>query len=125
MVWGLLERGKGQRGLRGRGVIDVLETAGLLVDYIEISPEIDQDPVRGLSTIKEYVDSNPDVRFIIADHGGLTSKLAAFLRTIEKKPGEIIGAGFDLSEGVVLGIEDGYIGVVQDHAPDLRAVFLR
>jgi len=118
LVWGLL--GEEMRGLRSKGCIDALEKAGLTVDYMEISPEVDGSPALGTPAITGYISSRPDVKLIITDHGGLTATLETYLKSAGKKPGEIIGAGFDLTPATVEGIRKGYVGVVLDQQPYLQ-----
>ena len=55
-----------------------------------------------------------DVKLIIADHGNLTSTLGTFLKAANKKPGDIFGAGFDLSAATASAIKDGWVGAVLD-----------
>ena len=70
-VWGLLSQPS--RGERTQGVIDALEEAGVTVDYQEIDPATNADPVAGTATIAGYIASNPDVKLVVTDHGGLTA----------------------------------------------------
>jgi simple sugar transport system substrate-binding protein len=123
LVWGLIETEQDHRGLRGQGVIDALEKSGIIVDYIEITPEIQQDTRKGLNVIKEYIHSNQNVKLIVIDHGGLTAKFGYFLKELGIKPGEIIGAGFDITAGSVSGIKEGYIGIVADQQSYLQGYF--
>ncbi len=69
MVWGLLSQPS--RGERTKGVIDALEEAGLTVDYLEIDAATNADPAAGTPTFTGYVSSNPDVKLVVTDHGGL------------------------------------------------------
>jgi len=50
----------------------------------------------------------------------LTSAAPTILKTLGKKPGDIIVAGFDLSSDTVAGIKNGYIGLVSDQQPYLQ-----
>jgi simple sugar transport system substrate-binding protein len=51
---------------------------------------------------------------IITDHGSLTSSLGMFLKAAGKNPGDIFGAGFDLSGDTATAITDGWVGAVLD-----------
>ena len=42
------------------------------------------------------------------------------MKAAGKKPGEICGAGFDLSAPIVKGVQDGSIAVVLDQQPFLQ-----
>lgn len=118
LVWGLLAQE--MRGLRSKGCIDGLEEAGVTVDYIEITAEVDKDPPLGTPSITGYISAHPDVKLIITDHGGLTATLETYLKTAGKKPGEVKGAGFDLTAATVEAIRNGYCGVILDQQPYLQ-----
>ncbi len=116
-VWGLkrLEN----RGRRARAIIKTLEDAGLKVDYLEISPEVDKDTALGTPIITGYLSSNPDCKLMIMDHGALTSQVGNYLRAAGVKPGEIFAAGFSLSPATATAIEEGYLTLVSEHQPYL------
>ncbi|MGL1930874.1 MAG: substrate-binding domain-containing protein [Desulfotalea sp.] len=117
MIWGLkrLE----QRGKRARAMIRTLEEAGVIVDYIEISPEVDKDSSMGTPVITGYVSSHPDCKMILIDHGALTSQSGNFLRAAGIKPGEIFVGGFSLSPATATAIEEGYVDLVSEMQPYL------
>jgi simple sugar transport system substrate-binding protein len=118
MVWGLLAQPT--RGLRTKGVIDALTEAGLVVDNIEIDDAVNADPPAGAPTFAGYVSSNPDVKLIVLDHGGLTASAETYMNAAGKEPGEIAIAGFDLSPATAAAIESGYTGLVIDQQPWLQ-----
>jgi len=118
LVWGLLAQET--RGLRTQGCIDALEEAGLTVDYLEISDEINSDATMGTPVITGYISANPDVKLIITDHGALTSTVGTYLKAANVEPGEISTAGFDLSSASVEAIRSGYLGLILDQQPWLQ-----
>ncbi|MFW6137775.1 MAG: substrate-binding domain-containing protein [Spirochaetota bacterium] len=117
-VWGL--KREPTRGLRTRGAIDALEEAGLKVDYLEISPEVDKDASAGIPTIVGYLQKNPDCKLIITDHGQLTATIPTYLRAAGLGPNEVYGAGFDLAPPTLEGIESGYVDLVHSQQPFLQ-----
>jgi simple sugar transport system substrate-binding protein len=118
LVWGLLSQET--RGLRTKGCIDALEEAGLKVDYLEISNEINADSTLGTPVLTGYISANPDVKLVITDHGNLTSTVGTFMKASKKEPGDIKCAGFDLSSASVDAIKSGYLGLVLDQQPYLQ-----
>jgi len=118
MVWGLA--GQETRGLRTKGCVDALKEMGVTVDYLEISDAINSDAAQGTPVITSYIASKPDVKMIITDHGNLTSTLGTFFKASNKKPGEIFGAGFDLSSATTQAIKEGWVGAVLDQQPWLQ-----
>jgi simple sugar transport system substrate-binding protein len=117
-VWGLL--GQAGRGERTKGVNDALEAAGVKVVYQEISDAINGDATQGIPVFASIAASHPELKAVITDHGALTATIPAYLQAAGKKPGEICGAGFDLSAPIVKGIQDGYIAVIEDQQPFLE-----
>ena len=118
MVWGLLS--EPTRGLRTKGVIDALEEAGMTVDYIEIDKATDADATAGVPVFTGYVTSNPDVKLVCTDHGGLTSTLETYLKAAGKGPDDVYGIGFDLSPATVEAIRGGWTDLVLDQQPFLQ-----
>jgi simple sugar transport system substrate-binding protein len=112
MVWGLLSQPG--RGERTRGVVEGLEAAGLVVDYLEIDSATNSDPTAGIATFTGYVSANPDVKLVVTDHGNLTSSLETLLTAANKGPDDIFTAGFDLSPATVTAIKGGWTDLVID-----------
>ncbi|MBK8026696.1 MAG: substrate-binding domain-containing protein [Chloroflexi bacterium] len=112
MVWGLLSQG--ERGQRTQGVIDALEEAGVVVDYIEIDSSTNADASAGISTFTGYVSANPDVKIIVTDHGSVTATQQAYLEAASKGPDDIFMAGFDLAPATVEAIRGGWTDLVID-----------
>ena len=117
MIWGLkrLE----DRGRRARAMIRTLEEAGIVVDYIEISPEVDKDSAVGTPIITGYLSSHPDCKMMLIDHGALTSQTENFLRAAGIKPDDIFVGGFSLSPATATAIESGYVDLVSEMQPYL------
>jgi simple sugar transport system substrate-binding protein len=118
MVWGLLA--EPTRGLRTQGVIDALEEAGMTVDYIEIDKATNADATAGTPIFTGYVSSNPDVKLVCTDHGGLTSTLETYLTAAGKGPDDIYGIGFDVSPATLEAIRGGWTDLVLDQQPFLQ-----
>ena len=112
MVWGLIAQET--RGLRSRGNVDGLKDAGLEVDYIEISDDINADPGLGVPTFASYYSTNPDVDIVIIDHGNMTATAGAYAEAAGLEPGDVQFAGYDLSPAAVDAIQSGYLGFVFD-----------
>jgi len=118
LVWGL--KSQPTRGQRTQGAIDALENGGLIVDYIEISPEVDKDAANGIPVIVGYLQANPNCKVVVTDHGNLTSAQQTYFESAGYGPEEIYGAGFDLSPATVESIKSGYTDLVLDQQPFLQ-----
>ncbi|SCY34673.1 sugar ABC transporter substrate-binding protein [Desulfoluna spongiiphila] len=120
-VWGL--KRLPTRGRRALGILEVLEGAGVTVDYLEISPEIDKDPSLGTPVVTGYLASHPDCKLMVVDHGALTAQMENFLRAAAVKPDEIHVAGFSLSPATATAIKNGYVDLIGDAQPFLLGYF--
>ncbi len=118
MVWGLL--GQETRGLRTKGCIDALEELGMTVDYIEITDAINSDASLGTPVVSSYIAKHPDVKLIITDHGALTATMGTYMKSAGLKPGDVFGAGFDLSAATADAINEGWVGAVLDQQAYLQ-----
>jgi simple sugar transport system substrate-binding protein len=57
LVYGLI--GQGERGESDRGLKEGLEEAGLDVDYLEISPEVNNDTSLAVPILVSYLEATP------------------------------------------------------------------
>ncbi len=112
MIWGLAAQPG--RGERTKGCVDAMNELGMTVDYIEITDAINADASLGTPVVTSYLAANPDCKMIITDHGSLTSTLGTYLKAAGKNPGDVFGAGFDLSGDTSQAITDGWVGAVLD-----------
>jgi simple sugar transport system substrate-binding protein len=117
-VWGL--KSLPTRGLSTVGIIEVLEKAGLSVDDVEISPEVDSDPTLGTSIFTAYMAKNPDTRIVFMDHGALTAQLENFFRAAKIEPDAMLGAGFSLSPATAEAVRNGYVDLIGDDQPFMQ-----
>jgi simple sugar transport system substrate-binding protein len=112
LEYGLLA--EAERGQSDRGLKEALEDSGLQVDYIEISPEANNDASLSVPILTSYLASNPDVKAIGTQHGNITSFIPKALEDAGKKPGDVIVGGIDLVPATIDGLQDGWITVVLD-----------
>ncbi|BBO80468.1 sugar ABC transporter substrate-binding protein [Desulfosarcina ovata subsp. sediminis] len=120
-VWG--QKVLQERGRRARAMIRTLEEAGMVVDYIEISPEISKDTALGTPIVTGYLASHPDCKMMLIDHGALTSQMENFLKAAGVGPDEIFVGGFSLSPATATAIEHDYVDVVLEMQPYLLGYF--
>jgi len=121
LVYGLI--GEAERGQSDRGLKETLEKAGLKVDYIEISPEVNADSSLAVPILAAYLANNADVKAIGTQHGGVTSQIGRALEQAGKKPGDVIVGGIDLAPATIDGLEDGWISVTLDQQLYLQGFF--
>jgi simple sugar transport system substrate-binding protein len=107
-------RAQAERGKSDQGLYDTLVAAGLQVDYIEISPEVDHDSSLAVPIISAYLLKHPDLKAIGTQHGNVTAFIAKALKDAGKKPGEITVGGIDLSPATIDGLKKGFITVTLD-----------
>ena len=112
MVYGVFSQA--ERGLSEKGLADTLEKAGLKVDRLEITQEINSDVSLGVPVLVSYVQSHPDLKAIGTQHGGITGILAEVLKKAGKKSGDIIVGGIDLGPATIDGLKSGYVSATLD-----------
>lgn len=107
-------RAQAERGKSDQGLYDTLKAAGLQVDYIEISPEVDHDSSLAVPILTAYIQKHPDLKAIGTQHGNVTAFIGKALQDAGKKPGEVVVGGIDLSPATIEGLKKGYISVTLD-----------
>ena len=112
LVYGLFS----QEGRRKSpmGIVDALEEAGLVVEMLDISPDVDSEASLCIPILTAYLERNPDLKAIGTQHGNVTSNIMKVLEAAGKKPGEVICGGIDLSPATIEGIEKGYVSASFD-----------
>lgn len=106
-----------------QGIVEMLEQAGVTVDYQEITPEIDKDPVLGAPVVAGQLGRHPDTKVIIVDHGSLTAQMGNHLKNAGVKPNTVYVAGFSLSPATAAAIENGYVQLVSEAQPYVMGYF--
>jgi simple sugar transport system substrate-binding protein len=112
MVYGVFSQA--ERGLSEKGLADTLEKAGLKVDRLEITQEVNSDSSLATNVLTAYIQAHPNLRAIGTQHGGITGQLADILKKAGKKPGDIIVGGIDLAPATIDGLKSGYISATLD-----------
>jgi len=107
-------RAQAERGKSDQGLYDTLKAAGLNVDYIEISPEVDHDSSLAVPILVAYIQKHPDLKAIGTQHGNVTAFIGKALERAGKKPGAVIAGGIDLAPATIDGLKRGYVSVVLD-----------
>ena len=105
------------------GIVDALTEAGLVVEKLDISPDVDSEASLCIPILTAYIERNPDLKAIGTQHGNITSNLMKVLEAAGKKPGEIITGGIDLSPATIEGIEKGYVSASFDQMLYLQGFF--
>ena len=112
MVYGVFSQA--ERGQSEKGLADTLEAAGLKVERLEITQEVNSDVSLGVPVLVAYVQAHPELKAIGTQHGGITGILADVLQKAGKKPGDIVVAGIDLAPATIDGLKSGYVTATLD-----------
>ena len=97
-----------------QGIKDALEEAGVVVDTLDVSQEVNSDVSLATPILTAYLEDHPDLKAIGTQHGNITAALVNVLKENGYAPGEIIVGGIDLSPATVAGIQEGYISASFD-----------
>ena len=117
-VWGLVAQAG--RGERTQGILDALKEAGIEVVYQEIDNATNAEASAGVPVFTGIMSANPDIKLVITDHGNLTGTQQTFFEAAGLKPGDVFGAGFDLSGATVEAIRGGWTQLVIDQQQFLQ-----
>jgi len=112
MVYGVFSQA--ERGQSEKGLADTLEKAGLKVDRLEISQEVNSDTSLGVPILAAYVQAHPNLKAIGTQHGGVTGTLQQVLEKAGKNPGDIVVGGIDLAPATIDGLKSKYITATLD-----------
>ena len=112
MVYGVFSQA--ERGQSEKGLADTLEKAGLKVDRLEITQEVNSDTSLAVPIIAAYIQAHANLKAIGTQHGGITSILQQALQKAGKKPGEIVVGGIDLAPATIDGLKSGYVNATLD-----------
>jgi simple sugar transport system substrate-binding protein len=97
-----------------QGIKDALEKAGVVVDTLDVSQEVNSDVSLATPILTAYLEAHPDLKAIGTQHGNITAALVNVLKANGYKPGDIIIGGIDLSPATVAGVQEGYISATFD-----------
>ena len=105
------------RAQRELGLVDVLEEAGIEVIKLQEAEGASADQMLQLPVLTSTLLSNPETKLIGYPGGPWLSAAPVFMDAVGKEPGEVIGVGFDLGQGVMAAFEAGHVLVTSDQQP--------
>jgi simple sugar transport system substrate-binding protein len=111
------------RSVSAQGVYDALVDAGLEVEQLDVSQDVNSEASLAIPILTAYLEANPDLKAIGTQHGNITATLPKVLETAGKEPGEVIVGGIDLSPATIEGIRSGYISVSFDQVLYLQGFY--
>ena len=111
------------RSVSSQGIVDALTEAGLKVDKLDATAEVDADASLAIPILTAYIEAHPNLKAIGTQHGNITAVLPKVLEAAGKKPGDIIVGGIDLSPATLDGIQKGWISASFDQVLYLQGFF--
>lgn len=111
------------RSVSSQGVYDALVAAGLTVEKLDVTDDIDKDASLAIPVLTAYLQAHPNLKAIGTQHGNLTSTLPKVIEAAGKKAGDIIIGGIDLSPATIDGIQKGFISVSFDQVLYLQGYY--
>jgi simple sugar transport system substrate-binding protein len=110
----------GNRAQRELGLADALEEWGMKVVKLQEAEGASADQMLQLPVLTSAVLSNSNVKLIGYPGGPWVSAAPVFMDSMGIKPGQIIGVGFDIGQGVKESLESGHMMVTADQQPYLQ-----
>ncbi len=114
------QEGRSQSSL---GVYDALVDAGLTVEKLDVSQEVDSDVSLAVPILTAYIEAHPNLKAIGTQHGNITANMVNVLQAEGLNPGDIIVGGIDLAPATIEGIQSGYISASFDQELYLQGYF--
>jgi len=111
------------RSVSSQGVYDALVDAGLEVEKLDMTNDVDVEASLAIPVITAYLEANPDLKAIGTQHGNITAVLPQILKEAGKEPGDIVVGGIDLGPATIAGIRDGYISASFDQVLYLQGYY--
>lgn len=108
------------RAQREQGLVDVLEEYGMNVIKLQEVEGGSADVMLQIPVLTTTLLNNPDTKLIGYPGGPWLGAAPVYMDAVGKEPGDIIGVGFDLSQGVIDAFEQGYATVTSDQQPYLQ-----
>jgi simple sugar transport system substrate-binding protein len=102
------------RSRSSQGVYDALTEAGLVVEKLDVTQEVNSEASLAIPILTAYLEANPDLKAIGTQHGAITSILPTVLEQAGVAPGDIVLGGIDLAPATIAGIRDGYVTATFD-----------
>lgn len=112
--------GQPGRYYREEGFANTLEAAGIICDRVVSPPEAATDPQMLLPTISAALEAYPDLKLIQFTGSQNLDAAAMYMEACGKEPGEVICVGYDTTEAILQGFEDGWIQLTADQQPFLQ-----
>jgi simple sugar transport system substrate-binding protein len=106
-----------------QGMYDALTEAGLTVEKLDVSQEVDSDTSLAVPILTAYIEAHPNLKAIGTQHGNITANMVNVLQAEGLAPGDIIVGGIDLSPATIEGIQTGYISASFDQVLYLQGYF--
>jgi simple sugar transport system substrate-binding protein len=111
------------RSRSSQGVFDALTDAGLKVEKLDVTDDVDKDASLAIPILTAYIQAHPNLKAIGTQHGNITAVLPKVLETAGKQPGDVIVGGIDLSPATISGIKAGWISASFDQVLYLQGYF--
>ncbi len=111
------------RSKSSQGVYDALVSAGLTVEKLDVTDDVDKDASLAIPVLTAYISAHPNLKAIGTQHGNITATLPKVLEAAGKQPGDIIVGGIDLSPATIDGIKAGWISASFDQVLYLQGYF--
>jgi len=102
------------RSLSSQGLLDTLTKAGLKVDKLDVTNDVDTNASLAIPVLTAYIAAHPNLKAIGTQHGNITAVLPKVLQQAGKNAGDIIVGGIDLGPATIDGIQKGFIAASFD-----------
>jgi len=111
------------RSVSSQGLYDALVDAGLEVEKLDMTNDVDVEASLAIPVITAYLEANPDLKAIGTQHGNITAVLPQILKEAGKQPNDVVVGGIDLGPATIAGIREGFISASFDQVLYLQGYY--
>jgi len=104
--------------VRSQGIRDAMAEYGITSYEVMDAGGLEMTTVE--SRITTYLTAHPETKFVFGLGGICTDRITSSLKAVGKKPGEILGGGFDTTPGTLTGLKEGSMEASIDQQQHLQ-----
>jgi simple sugar transport system substrate-binding protein len=112
--------GQPGRYIREQGTVNAFQKAGIKVTKITVQPTAASDPNELTPIVTSALLKQPKTKLICYPGGQQLGTVPVYMRAANKRPGQIVSIGFDLSPAIIDAFKNGYVQLTSDQQPFLQ-----
>jgi len=112
--------GQPGRYIREQGTVNAFQKAGIKVRKIVAPPSAAADPNQLTPLVTSALLKEPKTRLICYSGGQLLGVVPVYMQAANKRAGQVLNIGFDLSPAIINAFKSGHVQLTSDQQPFLQ-----